>query len=231
MGGIMLDEKETEAEFYEEFYKTLERSTLKLLKPKMFFTLTGGWDTRVIGGILARNKVRIPAVTFGSPVEITVAGKVAKVLGMQHYGYKCGIQEGLNILVKLKQLGYKYFLAGSLFDEINGSWMGSKARNYEQFRYAQEYALKQALPMISRIKESNSYPEPITPILDPEVIDCLDRMPWQLRVGKKIQRWILKNKFPELWQIPYYDSLLPSFMPYLMHGFATNIHLHIIKWP
>jgi asparagine synthetase B (glutamine-hydrolysing) len=217
--------------FYEDFYNVLERSTLKLLKPQMLVTLTGGWDTRVIVGILARNNASIPAFTFGSKLEIAIAGKVAATLNLKHYAYECRVQDYRFIQRKLKKLGCRYLLVGSLFDEVNGGWIGSKARTYEQFKHAQEIAMQQALLQFLEVKNSSLYPEPVSPMLDPNVLAYLNRMPWQLRTAKKIQRWILKHKFPELWRVPYYDSLLPNFMPYLLHGLVTNLHLRILKYP
>jgi hypothetical protein len=189
------DEMMDFTKFYEHFYRVLEQSTLKLLKPRMAFTLTGGWDTRVIAGILASGNASVPAFTFGSTLEIAIAGKVAKTLGMRHYEYECKVQDYRLVFRLLKQLGCQYLLVASLFDEMNGGWIGSKAKTSEQFKRAQEIALQQMLPLFYEVKNSSLYPKPLTPILEPAVLECLNRMPWQLRTGKKIQRWILKTSF------------------------------------
>jgi len=214
---------------YEKFYQVFQQTILKCLKPKMVFTLTGGWDTRVIAGILATNNIVLPALSWGTKLENIIAGKVASLLGFKHYVWSNNPNLILPKMKQLRENGCKYFLTAALFDEVNGSWTGSKARTFEQFEWARKIGVQRRLDGLDSIHKQNLYPEWITPFSDFNVLDNLKSIPWQLRKGKQIQRWILRNKFPRLWRIPYYDSLLPNFLPYYLHGLSTILHTTLIN--
>ena len=64
----------------------------------------------------------------------------------------------------------------------------------------------------------------VFPVLNQNVVDCLDSIPFQYRINKQIQRWILKNSFPQLWNIPYYNSLLHNRVPFGLHNFGALVH-------
>jgi len=211
-------------EYYEEFLKTFETTILDALKPNMIFTLTGGWDTRIIAGILARNNINLPTMSFGSKLENLIGGKIASLLKFKHYF--CSSPEKLQ---ELRENGIKYLLGGGFFDEVNGSWAGFKAGTTEQFEYAVKTAMQNRFNYISKYHRKNLYPEMILPILDTRVLACLHKIPWQFRIGKKMQRWILQNKFPKLYHIIYYNSLLPYFLPYRLHGYSNILHMHLVK--
>jgi len=207
-------------DYYAGFYEVLEQSILNCVRSKMAFTLTGGWDTRLIAGILAANDIRLVSVTWGSALEKTIASKIAAVLNFEHYAvYPAG-----SVFAKLREHGFQYLLTGALFDEINGGWTGAKAKTCEEFRYAQAMGLEMRSRGFEQYYRNNKYPIWWSPLFDENVVKYLETIPWYFRVGKQIQRWILKTKYPNLWQIPYYDSLLPNFLPYRIHGMCSILH-------
>jgi hypothetical protein len=213
---------------YQTFYETFQEAILKNVKPSTFLTLTGGWDTRVIAGILSVNNVHLPAISWGSKLENTIASKIASELGLSHYC--CSSNQKYSILRYMRLCGCEYLLSGLLFDEINGSWTGNKAKTKTQFEYAKNLGLKTRLQDLARYHNQNQYPELIMPIFDDNVLKVLESIPWQLRKGKQLQRWILKTKFPRLWHIPYYNSFLPNCLPYPMHGISAILHLNLKDW-
>jgi len=197
----------------------------------MFLTLTGGWDTRLIAGVLAENNLRLPAVTWGDMFERLVAAKVASVLNFEHFVIDAAIrtEKVYSGFRKLKQKGCEYFLSGVLFDEINGSWTGAKAKTFEEFEYAQKIGLDARYRDLTALHRAKTYPEWVSPLMSPSIVKFLDSIPWQFRKGKQIQRWILQNKFPKLWRIPYSNSLLPSSLPYQIHGLVSIVVREKIK--
>ena len=211
-------------QYYERFFDIFEAVILDCVKPRMVLTLTGGWDTRTIGGILALNGVTLPSVCYGTRFERSIASKIAATLGFPHYS-------GANspIIYGLAQKGFEYLLTGSFFDEINGSWSAHWADNFQDFLIAQEKGMKRRFPSIfnyAQLVARDHLPRLVMPILTKEVIASLAAIPWRYRIDKQIQRWILKTKFPELWRIPYYNSMLPCFLPYPLHmvGIAAKRH-------
>ena len=209
---------------YDDFYEIFEKAILELIYPNTILSLSGGLDTRVIAGILSENNVEIPAISFGTKIENIIASKVALTLGLEHYVSSRKKLLSHEVFDILEQKGFKYILSGILFDEINGGWSGFKARNYEQFYNFQKIGLEKRFNGFKKYYKNREYPVWTIPILNSKVITHLETMPYCMRTGKKIQRWILKNKFPRLWHIPYYDSLLPNFFPYIIHGLATFLH-------
>lgn len=208
-------------QYYEHFYEIFEEAILNLIRPNMFLTLSGGWDTRVIAGILWNNKITMPVVSWGSKLESLIATKVASVLGFQHFFV---FPSPKDTITTLYANGYRYMMTANLFDEINGSWGGFKAKTYDNFCEAQEKAINRLLYRLRKWKKCYEFLNIIMPILNKQVLTCLEAIPWRMRTGKQIQRWILKNKFPNLWRIPYYNSLLPNFLPYYIHGIASHFH-------
>jgi asparagine synthetase B (glutamine-hydrolysing) len=209
---------------YEEFFEVLQEVVISSIRPQMAFTLSGGYDTRVLAGILTENGVKIPAILYGSKLENLFASKIAQTLNLKYYWF---IANGNFPVVanRIVSLGVKFLLSAAFFDEINGSWTGYFARTDEQFRKAQRYALTTAKTPPSYIyKLENCELYLVMPIMHPKVLECLERIPWQYRVRKQIQRWILKTKYPKLWRIPYYNSLLPNFIPFYIHAFFAYIH-------
>lgn len=211
-------------EYYEDFLKTFETAILDSLKPDMIFTLTGGWDTRIIAGILADNNISLPTMSFGSKLENLIAGKVASLLGFKHYF--CQPPQKIQWL---RENGIKYLLGGGFFDEVNGSWQGFKAETHRQFESAVTLAMQNRFDYVNKYHGKNLYPEMVFPVLDARVLACLQNIPWQLRTGKQIQRWILKNKYPQLYRVIYYNSLLPCFLPFHLHGYFGMLHMTCVK--
>ena len=209
---------------YEDFYKVLEKATIDSVRQNMVLTISGGWDTRVIAGILASNKIFMPSVTCKSKLEQTIGSKVASVLGFKEH-YVCDTK---HLYPTLKNLGCQFLLTGACFDEINGAWTGCKAKTYREFKHAQKFGMTKRFRDHEALKRT-APPFWVTPILTKPVLEALNKIPWQRRIRKQIQRWILRNKFPKLWHIPYYDSLLPNFLPYLAHGLSANGFLFIRK--
>lgn len=205
-------------DLYNHFYHTFEQAILDAVKPNMFFTLSGGWDTRVIAGVLAQNNIYLPTVTWGDKLERLIASKIASILKFEHYII---VENLYSAFRKLKQKGCEYLLSGGLFDEINGSWTGTTAKTFKEFEYAQKIGLSGRYRYLEALRRTKAYPEYVFPVISPSVIKSLDSMPWQFRKGKQIQRWILKTKFPKLWHIPYSNSLLPSSLPFQLHGLVT----------
>jgi hypothetical protein len=207
--------------YYENFYEVFEQAVLNAVKPDMILTLTGGWDTRVIAGILSKNNVTLPAITWGSKLEKIIASKVASTLNFKHYS--CLSVE------QLRQKGYRYLLIGAGFDEVNGSWMGSKAKTDEQFEQVRKIYMLDFHTNLRKLASILDGFTVVTPILNPQVLACLNKIPWQLRKGKQMQRWILKNKFPKLWHIPYYNSLLPGSFPFFIHTICSMFHIQHLR--
>lgn len=202
---------------YEDFFRCFEVAVLDAVKPRMLLTLTGGMDSRIIAGILACNNVDMPAITYGSYLENMVASHVAGVLGFKHYCFP--IAEQLSRYTWLKERNFEYLLRGSYFDEVNGAWLGYIAKSRMAFEFAVEKCL------VSAKYETNGVLKGVSPILDPDVLDCLSQIPWQLRKGKLIQKWILKTKFSKLWGIIYYDSMLPLCFPFHVHS-ISDVAIH-----
>jgi len=229
--------------YYQTFYEVFEQAVLDSVKPNMILSLSGGWDTRVIAGILAKNNVDLPTMTTGSRLEILIASEVARTLNLKHYSNnpetlgplknetRLEVMRTLYAMRsggrQLREKGYKYLLTGHCFDEINGCWRGAWARTYEQFEHAKKKYLQDRLDALDEYHRELRL-EIVTPILDPAVLACLQKIPWQLRTGKKLQKWILKNKFPRLYHIGYYNSLLPYFLPYRLHGLSAMLHVRFL---
>jgi asparagine synthetase B (glutamine-hydrolysing) len=229
--------------YYQNFYDVFEQAVLDSVNPGTILSLSGGWDTRVIAGILAKNNVDLPTMTTGSRLELLVAAEVARALNLKHYSNNPENLEGLNgetrlevmqVLYawrlggqQLREKGYKYLLTGHCFDEVNGCWRGAWARTSEQFEHSKKKYLQDRLDALGEYRKEVGL-EIVTPILDPAVLACLQKIPWQLRTGKKIQGWILKNKFPKLYRIRYYNSLLPCFLPYRLHGLVGMLHVRLL---
>jgi asparagine synthetase B (glutamine-hydrolysing) len=229
--------------YYQNFCEVLEQAVLDSVKSNMILSLSGGWDTRVIAGILAKNNVDLPTMTTGSRLERLIAAKVARVLNLKHYSNNpenlgnMKSETRLEVMQtlyawrsggqQLREKGYKYLLTGHCFDEVNGCWRGAWARTSEQFERAKKKYLQDRLDALEEYRKKVGL-EIVTPILDPAVLACLQKIPWQLRTGKKIQSWILKTKFPKLYRIGYYNSLLPYFLPYRLHGLSAMLHVRFL---
>lgn len=212
-------EKMNATKLYNDFFAVYENAVLDSLCPNIVFSLSGGIDTRVIAGILSKNRIDLPLISWGNKLENAIASKVAKTLGFKSH-YFCSVED-LNVHF-LRDHGFKYLLSGAFGDEINGSWTGGRAKSQLDFNNSVSFALK-----IARLKHAG-FPIPpecwVTPITDRDVIAFLDTMPFQLRIGKAPQIWILKHKFPQLARIIYYNSLLPIHAPFVFHGVLTMFH-------
>lgn len=205
--------------YYQQLYDVLENVILESLEPKTIFSLSGGLDTRCFAGILAENEIDIPAFTYPPPNEPTasfepiIAHKVAKALGIEHF--LCDSAEKVPAILRDK--GFRHILSAKFFNEINGCWSGYWARNHLEFLRAQHKA------MTDRLEETSQSVKPYEPlkfcfpIINPRTLAAMDKIPWQYRITRQIQRWILKNKFPQLWHIIYHDSFLPASLPYSFH--------------
>jgi hypothetical protein len=205
---------------YQEFYEIFEDVLLRSIKPNMLLTITGGIDTRVIASILSVNGIKIPSVCFGSKLENIISMKIAAELNFEHY---VSSRRGKALTDFLYNKGFRYLLTGVLFDESNGSFSGSKARTQEQFECYQKLGLDARFRDLEEIARGYRI-RWVVPLLDGKVQSCLNKIPWQWRKGKAIQRWVLKNKFPRMWHIIYYDSLLPNLLPYSVHGIFGIMH-------
>jgi hypothetical protein len=73
-------------DFAERFTEILHHRMGWYRSPAVAMTLTGGLDSRMILAALLKRGVRPQTYTYGSPesADATVAGKVARVLGLQH---------------------------------------------------------------------------------------------------------------------------------------------------
>lgn len=106
--------------------------------------------------------------------------------------------------------------------------MGTRVSTYPQFKKYQEQSMKARYQdLIGHYKAGS--PVWVSPLMNKKVLECLTTIPWQYRVGKQIQRWILKNKFPSLWNIPWSDSMLPNILPYYLHGLVAIFRKKYIK--
>jgi len=187
----------------------------------MVLSLSGGLDTRIIAGILAKHEINMISVSCGSYLENLISRKVASTLGFEHW--ICPKKDKFRILTSK---GIKYLLSGAFFDEVNGSWTGFKAKTYPDFAEAQIKGLKQRYTFVGNYYEKYNVPIYISPVLHGKVLIALESIPYQKRIGKKIQRYILEEKFPRLWNIPYYNSLLPNSCPFQFHRFSSFFHFH-----
>lgn len=207
----------TKAEYYQDFFDVFQESVLDCVSDDILFTLTGGHDTRVIAGILASNNIDLPVICWGSKIETAIAAKIGSILGFSemYFTSKTFAYDDIN------GLGYTKILTGLFFDEINSGFSGFKAKSYTEFKQVQKLGLDMRIKQIS----SQNKVTWICPLMESKVISCLEKIPFQYRVNKQIQRWIIKTKFPKLWNQLYYNSLLPMPFPYSVHNFVTFLHL------
>jgi hypothetical protein len=132
-----------------DFVEALDSAVEKCIKPNVAIALSGGIDSRIIAGLVARHDRNVCTYTFGdSSLEKTIAGKVSAVLGLKHYEITDNMfltessLEPLQIFLKkiggvmdilnaqyeiglthsLKKIGIKSIMGGWLFEVVNGSW-------------------------------------------------------------------------------------------------------------
>lgn len=208
---------------YERFYNVLENAVSDLVKPNMVFTLSGGLDTRLIAGILAKIGADVPTVSYGDRMERLVSAKVADVLGLENFVFSQRyVKPALSKFLHDK--GFRYVMYGTFFDEVNGDWAGHKAKTREQFQKACDRTMRVALAS-SEKNQRNALLQNVWPILDSRVQEALSQIPWQMRKGKQVQRYLLRTKFPKIWRILYYDSMLPPCFPFTVHS-VSDIVVH-----
>lgn len=214
-------------EAYLNFYFAFRRAVLSSIKENMALTLTGGYDTRIIAGILRERLIKMPCVCFGDRIENIISARIARACSL-----KCYVAPYPNFWFasrgyeELKAKGFRFLLSGLYFDEINASFSGNFVRDKREFRTLQIRAVWIQDVNLIELGLRFHGPKWITPIMDRSVINALEKIPFRYRLGKQIQRWILRELFPDLWRIPYVNSLIPSFLPYSLHLIMGQILKH-----
>lgn len=201
-------------DYYNQFFDLYENVVCDSVEPDMAFTLTAGLDTRLIGGILAKNGLHLPCFSSnGTFFDDFVVRSVADKIGSDVVFYN-----NKDLMYNaMRESGFKSVLTGIFWDEINGGFSGIFAKSEKEFCGAIEFGVNQRLNYIADYYRKRSVPRLVCPVVDEKVLDCLYSIPFQHRSAKKIQRVLLKRYFPDLYSIPYGNTGLDLRVPFILH--------------